>query len=129
MITDLGRGLVLIQRPRREDLGAYDWFDLELAGTPVGKARCRIEAGQFTVFSIMVYPEYEGNGLARAVVAHLQGRYDLIIADRVRYTARDFWTKMGFTAATIDRYVWSRAPEPKEKGAPGREAPFVAPTA
>ena len=35
------------------ELGDYDWFDIEQAGTQVGKTRCRIEPGQFTVFSIM----------------------------------------------------------------------------
>jgi len=106
MISDLGEGLSLIQRERRPELGDYDWFDLEQTGTPVGKARCRIEAGQFTVFSIMVYPEYEGQGFARRVIAHFRALYPLLIADRVRYTARDFWLKQGFLPETIDRYVW-----------------------
>ena len=112
MSVRLGPRLELIRLPRRPERGDYDWFDLEQDGTPVGKARCRIEPGQFTVFSIMVYPEYEGNGYARAVVGHLQGRYGLIVADRVRYTARDFWTKVGFTAETIDRYVWRKTTRP-----------------
>jgi len=104
----VGEDLVLIRRPRRPELGDYDWFDLELAGTPVGKARCRIEPGQFTVFSIMVYPEYEGHGYARAVIDHLQKAYPVLIADRVRYTAREFWLKVGFVPESIDRYVWRR---------------------
>jgi len=106
----IGPGLNLIQRPRSHDLGDYDWFDLEKDGTPVGKSRCRIEEGAFTVFSIMVYPEYEGNGYARAVIDHLKTLYPVIVADRVRYTARAFWTRMGFAAETIDRYVWTSRP-------------------
>jgi len=108
MTVLIGRDLELIQRPRREDLGDYDWFDIEQAGTPVGKSRCRIEADQFTVFSIMVYPEYEGHGYARAVIDHFKQEYTVIIADRVRFTARDFWIKVGFEPETIDRYVWRR---------------------
>jgi len=104
----LDEGLDLIQRPRSPDLGDYDWFDVELGGTPVGKSRCRIEADCFTVFSIMIYPEYEGHGYARAVISHFKTRYGLIVADRVRYTARDFWLKMGFVPETIDRYTWRR---------------------
>jgi GNAT superfamily N-acetyltransferase len=104
----LDDGLELIQRPRSHDLGDYDWFDVELGGVPVGKSRCRIEPDCFTVFSIMIYPEYEGHGYARAVIAHFQTRYDLIVADRVRYTARAFWIKVGFAPETIDRYVWRR---------------------
>jgi len=104
----IGPGLELIQQPRSADLGDYDWFDIERDGTQVGKSRCRIEACQFTVFSIMIYPEYEGQGTARAVIDHFKREYPLIIADRVRFTARDFWIKVGFVPETIDRYVWRR---------------------
>jgi GNAT superfamily N-acetyltransferase len=108
MNVTLGPGLDLIQLPRRPERGDFDWFDLERAGVQVGKARCRIEPGQFTVFSIMVYPEYEGNGYARLVIGHFQRAYPLIIADRVRFHARAFWVKVGFSAETMDRYVWRR---------------------
>ena len=108
MSIRIGRELQLIQLPRRPELGEYDWFDIERAGTQVGKARCRIEPGRFTVFSIMIYPEYEGNGYARAVIGHFQGEHPLIIADRVRFHARPFWIKVGFAAETEDRYVWRR---------------------
>ena len=108
MSVRLGPDLELIQLPRRPDLGDYDWFDLEQAGTQVGKTRCRIEPGQFTVFSIMVYPEFEGQGLARVVIDHFKGEHALIVADRVRFTARGFWLKVGFRAESIDRYVWHR---------------------
>lgn len=108
MSVNLGPGLELIRQPRSPDLGDYDWFDLEQDGTQVGKARCRVEAGQVTVFSIMVYPEYEGHGFARVVIEHFKREHPLIIADRVRFTARGFWLKVGFLPETIDRYVWRR---------------------
>jgi GNAT superfamily N-acetyltransferase len=111
MNVDLGSGLVLFQRPRRPELGDYDWFDFEWAGAQVGKARCRIEPDRFTVFSIMVYPEYEGRGFARAVIEHFQRLHGVIIADRVRFHARDFWSKLGFSAEEPDRYVWRQDPE------------------
>ena len=108
MTETIGQGLELIQRPRSVDLGDYDWFDIEQDGTQVGKSRCRIESGQFTVFSIMVYPEFEGHGYARAVIDHFKSGHPMIIADRVRFTARSFWLKVGFVPETIDRYVWRR---------------------
>jgi GNAT superfamily N-acetyltransferase len=108
MSVSLAQGLDLIQRPRRPELGEYDWFDLERAGTQVGKARCRIEPGQFTVFSIMVYPEYAGHGYGRTVIGHFQREHPVIIADRVRYQARAFWSRLGFRAESLDRYVWRR---------------------
>jgi GNAT superfamily N-acetyltransferase len=106
MSVALGPGLNLIQQPRSRELGDYDWFDLERDGPQVGKSRCRIEPGRFTVFSIMVYPEYEGNGYARLVIDHFQRHYPVIVADRVRFQARAFWTKVGFSAESIDCYVW-----------------------
>jgi len=108
MSVRLEHELELIQRPRSADLGDYDWFDFEREGAQVGKARCRIEPGRFTVFSIMVYPEYEGHGYARAVVSHFQAEHPLIVADRVRFTARAFWSRLGFRAETSDRYLWRR---------------------
>jgi len=104
----LDHDLELFQRPRRPELGEYDWFEFERYGAQVGKSRCRIEPGQFTVFSIMIYPEYEGHGYARTVIEHFQREHLLIIADRVRYQARAFWTKVGFSAESLDRYVWHR---------------------
>ena len=108
MTVIIGHGLALIQLPRSAALGEYDWFDVEQAGTQVGKSRCRIEPDRFTVFSIMIYPEYEGHGYARAVIDHFKEEHAVIIADRVRYTARAFWIKVGFVPESIDRYVWRR---------------------
>ncbi|MBK8573890.1 MAG: hypothetical protein KA743_08365 [Geothrix sp.] len=108
MSVTIGPDLELIQQPRSAELGDYDWFDIEQAGTQVGKTRCRIEPGQFTVFSIMVYPEFEGHGYARAVIDHFKREHAVIIADRVRFTARAFWLKVGFVPESIDRYVWRR---------------------
>ena len=108
MTISIGQNLDLIQRPRSAELGDYDWFDIEHSGTQVGKSRCRIEESQFTVFSIMIYPEYEGHGYARAIIDHFKQEHIMIIADRVRYTARSFWVKVGFEPETIDRYVWRR---------------------
>lgn len=104
----IGLDLDLIQLPRRSELGEYDWFDIELAGTQVGKTRCRIEADRFTVFSIMIYPEYVHKGFARAVIDHFKSNYTLFFADRVRFNARDFWFKMGFTEESGDHFVWRR---------------------
>jgi len=110
MSLRLDHDLELIQRPRRPELGDYDWFDFERGGAQVGKSRCRIEPGCFTVFSIMIYPEYEGHGYARTVIDHFQREHPLIIADRVRFQARQFWIKVGFVAESIDRYVRRRDP-------------------
>jgi len=107
--TAIGLGLELVALPRRAEIGDYDWFDIELEGSQVGKSRCRIEGEALTVFSIMVYPEYEKHGFARAVIEHFQGEYASIVADRVRYTARDFWSKLGFLPDGEGAYRWRRS--------------------
>jgi GNAT superfamily N-acetyltransferase len=109
MRVSIGRALELTQLPRREEIGAYDWFDIEFSGTQVGKARCRLEADRLTIFSIMIYPEFERRGFARAVIDHFKEESDYIIADRVRCTAREFWLKLGFVAEGKDCFAWRRS--------------------
>lgn len=106
MKTSLGADLELLRLPRRAEIGDYDWFDIEWKGTQVGKSRCRLEDDRITVFSIMIYPEYEGRGFARSVIDHFKASSPILIADRVRCTAREFWIKMDFVAESLDRYVW-----------------------
>ena len=108
MISQIGRGLTLKRQPRHAELGEYDWFDIESGNVQVGKSRCRIEGDKLTVFSIMIYPEYEHNGYATAVMDFFKSRYPILYADRVRFTAREFWTKQGFVEESEALYVWHR---------------------
>jgi hypothetical protein len=111
MIKHIAQDLVLIQLPRNAEIGEYDWFDIEHDGVQIGKSRCRIESERFTIFSIMIYPEFIKHGFARAVIDNFKSRYPLILADRVRYNARDFWSKLGFIEEGTDLFVWhSRGP-------------------
>ena len=52
--------------------------------------------------------EDRGGGYARAVIEHFKRLYPIMVADRVRFTARAFWIKVGFVPESIDRYVWRR---------------------
>jgi len=108
MAMIIGKDLTLTQSPRSAEIGAYDWFDIDFAGTQVGKSRCRIEPDRLTVLSIMIYPEYERKGFATAVVDHFKQERECIVADRVRFTARGFWTKVGFAPESEDKDVWHR---------------------
>jgi hypothetical protein len=112
MTESIGPDLTLTQLPRCKELGEYDWFDIEHAGTQVGRSRCRIEPDRLTVFSIMIYPEHEKHGYARTVIEHFKHQYGVIVADRVRYTARDFWAKVGFLPDLDGNYIWHRSAEP-----------------
>lgn len=106
MIRHIGLGIELKQLARQSALGNYDWFDIELNGIQVGKSRCLIGEETFTIFSIMIYPEYGHKGYARAVIDNFKSRYPLIYADRVRFTARDFWKKMDFREESESLFVW-----------------------
>ena len=109
MKAAIGTDLELVPLPPDQEIGAYDSFDVEWKGIQVGKARCRIEARKLTVFSIGIYPEFQRQGFARAVVDHLKGNYDLIVADRVRFTARPFWEEMGFhEEGNSGDFSWSK---------------------
>ncbi|MEI6873653.1 MAG: GNAT family N-acetyltransferase [Spirochaetota bacterium] len=108
MDTLIGRNLLLKRLPRSKDLGDYDWFDIEESCDQVGKARCRIEGSAITICSINIYPEYQRKGYARAVIDHFKHKYLRIVADRVRYTARDFWMEMGFSEENVGDFTWHR---------------------
>ena len=62
----------------------------------VGKLRGLIDGDTFTVFSVMIFPEFASHGYGKEVIDRLKERFPVIIADRVRYKAIDFWEKSGF---------------------------------
>lgn len=109
MAVIIGKDLTLTQSPRCPEGGDYDWFDIDFAGTQVGKSRCRIEPDRLTIMSIMIYPEFERKGFATAVVDQFKKDREFIVADRVRFTARGFWTRVGFAAESEDHYTWHRS--------------------
>lgn len=80
----------------RESLEGYDRIDIDLPDVRVGNVRCRFKGEKVIVYSIQVFPEFQGNGYGRAAIDLLKSRYQSVVADRVRFTARDFWDRMGF---------------------------------
>jgi len=80
----------------RESLDGYDRIDIDLPEARIGNARCRFMGEKAIIYSVQVFPEYQGNGYGRDTVDYLKQRFPVLVADRVRFTARDFWEKMGF---------------------------------
>ena len=78
------------------DTLGFDRIDIDLPEARVGNVRCRFEGNTVTVFSIQVFPEYQGNGYGTVAIDMLKSRFRVIVADRVRFTAREFWEKKGF---------------------------------
>jgi GNAT superfamily N-acetyltransferase len=82
--------------PREQQHSEYDWANIYHNNESVGKARCLIQGDEFTIYSINIYPEYQGHGYGKAFVENAKHIYTKIIADRVRYTAIGFWDTLGF---------------------------------
>ncbi|HJW02827.1 MAG TPA: hypothetical protein VJ548_06050 [Azospira sp.] len=80
----------------RDSLDGYDRIDIDLPEARVGNVRCRFMDEKVIVYSIQIYPEFQRNGYAKATIDMLKSRFRVIVADRVRFTAREFWGKMGF---------------------------------
>ncbi len=82
--------------PREQQKSNYDWADIILNDSVVGKARCLINGDEFTIFSINIFPEYQGNGYGKVFIEEVRNRFMTIVADRVRSTAIGFWENSGF---------------------------------
>jgi len=80
----------------RDSLDGYERIDIDLPDVRVGNVRCRFMNEKVVIYSIQVFPEYQGNDYGTAAIDMLKSRFSVIVADRVRFTARDFWEKMGF---------------------------------
>jgi len=80
----------------------YDWADISSGNDRVGKARCKLsvqigkEKAALIIYSINIYPEWEGHGYGREFVNDCKHHFEMIIADRVRPSAIGFWEAMGF---------------------------------
>jgi ribosomal protein S18 acetylase RimI-like enzyme len=75
----------------------YDWMNIDLGMARVGKVRGYVEGRCLTICSINIFPEFQRHGYARATIAMFKRHFDTIVADRVRFTAIEFWRKMGFS--------------------------------
>ncbi|MGI9134290.1 MAG: GNAT family N-acetyltransferase [Rhodoferax sp.] len=84
---------------RRGSLEGYDRIDIDLPEARIGNIRCRLLGEKAIVYSIQIFPEFQGNGYGAAAIRMLKSRYAVLVADRVRFTARAFWEKMGFQEA------------------------------
>lgn len=74
----------------------YDRIEIELHGKLVGNVRCFFRYETVIVYSIQVFPEFQGNGYGVATIEMLKQRFRVLVADRVRFTARGFWEREGF---------------------------------
>jgi len=95
--------------PKKLQHSEYDWANIDVDGVRVGKVRCKLFDDSMTIFSINIFPDFERKGYAKEFVKQAKNHYDKIIADRVKYEAIGFWTKMGFKRLEDGNYLYKKA--------------------
>lgn len=93
---------------RDKQYSDYDWMNIDLGTTRVGKVRGLIDGKTLTIHSINIFPVFERNGYARETIDMFKKSFNVIIANRVRYSAIGFWQKMGFNNDGDGNYIWKR---------------------
>jgi hypothetical protein len=81
---------------REEQHSEYDWADISIGDTRVGKARCKIDRSTITVNTLNIYPEWEGHGYGREFVEFCKDHFSVVVAARVRHESIGFWETMEF---------------------------------
>ena len=94
---------------RDSQKSTFDWANISINDERVGKARCLIQDKQLTIYSINIYPEFQGNGYGKEFVLQARNHFDIIIADRVRFEAIGFWEKMGFVKKDDTQWIYSNS--------------------
>lgn len=89
-------------------LSLFSWLNIEDKGMRVGKIRTSMDQNILIINSINIFPEYQRNGYARRAINNLKDDYEEIIADRVRDSAKIFWTKMTFIKQIDGNYIWRK---------------------
>ncbi len=84
----------------------YDWANITFNNERVGKARCLIEKNSLTIYSINIFPEYEGHGYGKEFVEYSKSHFNKIIADRVRHSAIGFWERCKFIDNNDGNWIW-----------------------
>jgi len=89
----------------------YDWINIDRGSVRVGKLRGLIEEDRLTIYSIRIFPKFQGRGYGGAIIDRFKEQFDVIVADRVRPEARGFWEHEGFASDGEGDYVYVRQHE------------------
>lgn len=96
------------QFSRKDSNTGYDYFNIDTDDERVGKVRAMINGKTLTIFSINVFPEFQGHGYGQRTINMFKGYYNIIIADRVRFKAIGFWDKMGFIEERNGNWIYKK---------------------
>ena len=92
----------------------YDWFNVQRGDRRIGKIRALVEDHNVTIYSMTIFPQFQGQGYGEAVVERFKASYETIVADRVRPRAKGFWEHEGFFSDGHGNYIYApdrRGPE------------------
>ncbi len=84
----------------------YQWVNIDCNNARVGKARIKRIYTKTIIKTINIFPEYERKGYAKKTIEMFKERSREIIAENVRYTARSFWSHLGFIDSHDGNYRW-----------------------
>ena len=97
----------------------YDWVNISSGNDRIGKARCKLnvpavkEKSAIIIYSINIYPEWEGHGYGREFVDDCKGHFEIIVADRVRPSAIGFWEALEFRDYKEGTWIYrKKSPRP-----------------
>jgi hypothetical protein len=82
------------------------WMNIDRRGIRVGKARGKAEGNVLIIYSINIFPEFEGKHYGKRTIDFLKSQFNTIVADRVRPTAIGFWEKMEFVSKGDGSYIF-----------------------
>jgi len=106
MITDVE--VKVVQDKSFDKTSDYSWININVNNTRVGKARIFCLGKNLRIHSIVIFPEFERNGYAESVINLFKEQYEVIVADRVRNTAKGFWEKMDFIGDNSGNCIWKK---------------------
>lgn len=86
----------------------YDWLNIFIDSILIGKLRGKFSEEILTIYTVQIFPEYQGRGYGRQVIELLKEDYKTIVADRVRFSAGGFWEKTGFVERDDGCYVFQK---------------------
>ncbi|WP_156916283.1 GNAT family protein [Methanolobus tindarius] len=86
----------------------YRWMNIDRKGIRVGKARGKADGNVLIIYSINIFPEFEGKHYGKRTIDYFKSQFGTIVADRVRPTAIGFWEKMGFTSKGDGSFVFMK---------------------
>jgi hypothetical protein len=86
----------------------YRWMNIDRRDKRVGKTRGKVEGNVLIIYSINIFPEFEGKHYGKRTIDFFKSQFSTIVADRVRPTAIGFWEKMGFVNRGDGSYIFMK---------------------